>query len=94
METSFNWTAPVAKGRIKTVKLDIYACDTDGPPPLSRDASVKLLRRVEADLSSIPVTELKRRKGLDGRMWYDLRCRIEAARGRGDAVYTLVYNGE
>lgn len=76
------------------MKLDIYTCNTPDSPPLSRGPSVKLLRRVEADLSSVPTTELKRRRGLDGRMWYDLRCQIEAARGRGGAVYTLVYNGE
>ena len=74
------------------MKLDMYTRDAVGPPPLSRDSNVAPLRRVEADLSAVPERELKKRRGLDGRWYYDLRCWIEAVRGEG-ARYAVVYNG-
>lgn len=94
LEATFQWTAPVSKGRIRAVKLDMYTRDASGPPPLSRDdATVASVFRVEADLSAVPEREFKRRRGLDGRWYYDLRCGLEAVRGKGGR-YAVVYNGE
>lgn len=76
------------------MKLDIYAREAAGPPPLSRDPTVMPLRRVQADLSGVPVGELNRRRGLDGRSYYDLRCGIEATRDAKGQRYAVVYNGE
>lgn len=93
-ETSFHWTSPVSSGRIRAVNLDVYARQAAGPPPLSRDSTVVPLRRVEADLSGVPLVELRRRRGLDGRSYYDLQLRVEAVRGPKRQRYALVYNGE
>lgn len=76
------------------MKLDIYACGAAGPPPLSRDSTVVPLRRVVADLSGVPMGELRRRRGLDGRSYYDLQCGIEAVRGPKRQRYAVVYNCE
>ena len=92
LETSFHWTSLSSRGRVRTVGLNIYVREARGPPPLARDSTVRPLRRVEADLSVVPQGELRRRRGLDGRWYYDLQCGIgEAAAGRGK--YSLAYKG-
>ncbi|SPO03344.1 related to hsp70 protein [Cephalotrichum gorgonifer] len=94
LETIFLWTGPVSKGRVRTIKIDIYTRAAEGPGPLSRDPSVELLCRVEADLSGVPESQLRRRKGLDGRWYYYLQCEIEGADNiSGETIYTLKYNG-
>ena len=92
LETTFTWTHPASKGRARIVKLEVYVRDAAGQPPLSRDSTVTPLRRVEADLGSVPERELERRWGLDGRSYYDIRCGIEGRVVKG-ARCSLVYKG-
>ncbi|UNI19937.1 hypothetical protein JDV02_006079 [Purpureocillium takamizusanense] len=91
--TSFVWTGLVSQGRIQKIKMDIY-CDADCAPrdaPVTRDDRVRLLARVEADVSHIPERLLDRRRGRDGQWYYVLRCRIEAVYLSASTTYTLLY---
>jgi hypothetical protein len=56
----------VAQGRIKKIKMDIYADRTARDAPLARDENVAMLCHVEADVGHIPENLLQRRKGNDG----------------------------
>ena len=76
--TSFVWTGPVSQGRIRKVKMELYADRTPREAPIARDANVQLLCKIEADVSHIPENLLHRRKGNDGQMYYELNCKIEA----------------
>ncbi len=76
--TSFVWTGPVSQGRIRKIKMYIYADRTPRDAPLGRDDNVKLLCHVEADVTHIPEHMLQRRRGNDGQMYYELACKIEA----------------
>lgn len=94
---TFLWTGPVSNGRARTIKLDIRAHTGTprGPAPSSPlDPSVEVLCRVEADLGDVPESELGRRRGVDGRWYYDLRCGIEAVFTPAQTLYTLIYNGK
>ncbi|EAQ84164.1 hypothetical protein CHGG_10568 [Chaetomium globosum CBS 148.51] len=92
--TSFVWTGPVSGGRIKKIKMDIYADRTARDAPLARDDNVTLLCHVEADVSHIPENQLHRRKGSDGNWYYELNCKIEAVYLSASTQYTLLYNGQ
>lgn len=80
--TRFIWTGAVSQGRIRKVRMDVYADNGGGrfgrEAPVCRDDAVGLVCHVEADLSHIPEDMLKRRKGSDGNLYYDLECKIEA----------------
>ena len=66
--TSFVWTGPVAQGRIKKIKMDIYADRSARDAPLARDDNVAMVCHVEADVGHIPENLLHRRKGNDGQV--------------------------
>ncbi|KAK3343599.1 hypothetical protein B0T25DRAFT_302302 [Lasiosphaeria hispida] len=90
--TSFVWTGPVSQGRIRKIKMDIYADRTARIAPLTRDENVSLLCHVEADVSHIPENQLQRRKGTDGQQYYELNCKIEAVYLSASTQYTLLFN--
>lgn len=92
--TSFVWTGLVNNGRIRKVKMDIYCDRTMRDAPLAKDDNVQLLCHVEADLSHIPENMLRRRKGQDNQMYYELSCKIEAVYLSASTQYTLLYNGQ
>ncbi|KAK3683355.1 hypothetical protein B0T22DRAFT_246203 [Podospora appendiculata] len=92
--TSFVWTGPVSQGRIRKVKMDIYADRSSRAAPISRDDDVSLLCHVEADVSHIPEANLRRRKGTDGQWYYDLSCKIEAVYLSASTQYTLIFNDQ
>ncbi|KAJ6441863.1 Hsp70 family chaperone [Purpureocillium lavendulum] len=92
--TSFVWTGLVSQGRIRKIKMDIYCDRTNRDAPVSRDGSVHLLSRVEADVSHIPEHMLGRRQGSDGQWYYELSCKIEAVYLSASTTYTLLYNSE
>ncbi|KAK4148378.1 hypothetical protein C8A00DRAFT_19781, partial [Chaetomidium leptoderma] len=92
--TSFVWTGPVAQGRIKKIKMDIYADRSARDAPLVRDENVSMLCHVEAEVGHIPENLLQRRKGSDGQSYYELNCKIEAVYLSASTQYTLVYNGQ
>lgn len=66
--TSFVWTGPVSQGRIRKVKMDLYADRNQRNAPIARDDNVSLLCHVEADISHIPEHLLNRRQGNDGQV--------------------------
>ncbi|KAL8377885.1 hypothetical protein RB595_008528 [Gaeumannomyces hyphopodioides] len=96
--TRFIWTGAVSQGRIRKVRMEIYADGGGGEfgreAPVCRDDQVALVCHVEADLSHIPEDMLKRRKGSDGNMYYDLECKIEAVYLSASTQYTLIYNNQ
>ena len=92
--TSFVWTGPVSDGRIKKIKMDIYADRTARDAPVARDENVALLCHVEADVSHIPESQLHRRTGSDGKPYYELSCKIEAVYLSASTQYTLLYNNQ
>lgn len=92
--TSFVWTGPVNQGRIRKVKMDIYADRTPRQAPVARDENVSLLCHVEADVSHIPENQLQRRRGNDGQWYYELNCKIEAVYLSASTQYTLLYNNQ
>ena len=69
----------VAQGRPSSIKAEIFADDHSVNVPLLRsDRNVKLLGVLEADLSSIPESELDRERGRDGQMYYLVDILIES----------------
>lgn len=92
--TSFVWTGLVSQGRIRRVKMSIYADQSDRPAPIGRDDNVKLLARIEADVSHIPENQLARTTGKDGQAYYELSCKIEAVYLSASTTYTLLYNNQ
>ncbi|KAK3386617.1 hypothetical protein B0H63DRAFT_520702 [Podospora didyma] len=92
--TSFVWTGPVSAGRIRKIKMDVYADRTPREAPIARDDNVNLLVHVEADVSHIPENQLGRRKGNDGELYYELNCKIEAVYLSASTQYTLLFNNQ
>ncbi|KAF9878787.1 hypothetical protein CkaCkLH20_03687 [Colletotrichum karsti] len=92
--TSFVWTGLCSQGRIKKIKMDIYADRSTRIAPVSRDENVSLLVHVEADVSHIPENQLARRQGSDGQWYYELSCKIEAVYLSASTTYTLLYNNQ
>ena len=92
--TSFVWTGPVNQGRIRKIKMDIYADRTSRDAPVARDENVSLLCHVEADVSHIPENLLNRRRGNDNQWYYELNCKIEAVYLSASTQYTLLYNNQ
>ncbi|KAK1968964.1 actin-like ATPase domain-containing protein [Colletotrichum sublineola] len=92
--TSFVWTGLVSQGRIKKIKMDIYADRTPRSAPVARDDNVSMLVHIEADVSHIPENMLARRQGLDGQWYYELGCKIEAVYLSASTAYTLIYNNQ
>ncbi|KXX73604.1 Chaperone protein DnaK [Madurella mycetomatis] len=92
--TSFVWTGPVSQGRIRKIKMDIYADRTARDAPIAKDENVSLLCHVEADVSHIPENQLHRRRGNDGQWYYELNCKIEAVYLSASTQYTLLYNNQ
>jgi hypothetical protein len=74
--------------------MSIYADQTDRTAPLGRDENVKILAKVEADVSHIPEYKLARRQGNDGEWYYDLSCQIEAVYLSASTTYTLLFNSK
>ncbi|KAM0285774.1 hypothetical protein ACHAQH_001235 [Verticillium albo-atrum] len=91
---SFVWTGLVSQGRIKKVRMDIYADGASLEAPIVRNDNTSLLCHVEADVSHIPETQLKRRQGSDGEAYYELDCKIEAKFLSASTQYTLIYNNQ
>lgn len=92
--TSFVWTGPVSQGRIRKIKMDIYADRAMRDAPVARDDHTNLVCHVEADVSHIPENSLQRRRGNDGQWYYDLNCKIEAVYLSASTQYTLIYNNQ
>ncbi|OHF00673.1 hypothetical protein CORC01_03990 [Colletotrichum orchidophilum] len=92
--TSFVWTGLVSQGRIKKIKMDIYADRNQRMAPVARDENVSMLVHVEADVGHIPEHMLSRRQGLDGQWYYELNCKIEAVYLSASTTYTLLYNNQ
>lgn len=51
--------------------------NTARPAGLLRDKKTELLCNVEADISHIPESQLTRKLGCDGEMYYDLEFKLE-----------------
>ncbi|KAK0706052.1 hypothetical protein B0T26DRAFT_655976 [Lasiosphaeria miniovina] len=92
--TSFVWTGSVSQGKIRKIKMDIYTDRTARDAPIARDGDVSLLCHVEADISHIPESQFARRKGVDGQLYYELSCKIEAVYLSASTQYTLLFNGQ
>lgn len=73
--TNFTWTGLVSHGRIRKIRMVIYADRTPRDAPLARDDNVAKLCHVEADLSHIAENELKRRRGNDGQVSFEQTAR-------------------
>ena len=67
-----------SSGRIQKITVDMFVDSTDRPAGQLKDEHVKLLCKVEADVSHIPESQLTKRKGSDGELYYDLECKLEA----------------
>jgi hypothetical protein len=92
--TTFLWTGAVSLGKIRKIKMDVWADRTAREATIARDDSVQLLCRVEADISHIPESQLQKRRGDDGEMYWELNCKIEAVYLSASTQYTLIYNGQ
>ena len=68
----------VSSGRIQKVTVEMFVDSTNRPAGTLRDENTKLLCKVEADVTHIPESQLTKRKGSDGELYYDLECKLEA----------------
>lgn len=72
------WVSAISLGHIGKVELEIFSDNTSRPANLVKDGKVKILCRLRANLSYIPETQLDRRRGKDGEMYYEANCQVEA----------------
>ena len=75
---NFSCMQRVAYGPPQKIWSQVYADDQSIDAPLARNKGVKVLCTLEADLSSIPLEDLDRRKGQDGAMYYVVDYQIES----------------
>ncbi|KAI0125116.1 hypothetical protein BJ170DRAFT_488835 [Xylariales sp. AK1849] len=85
---------PVKEGRVHKVTTYMYVDDTIRSAPIIRDSDVKVLCKVEADLSHIPESQFEQRKGMDGEMYYDMDFKIESVYLSKSTSYTLIHKGQ
>ncbi|KAI1759127.1 hypothetical protein GGR53DRAFT_471636 [Hypoxylon sp. FL1150] len=85
---------PVAFGRVRSLTCTVYADQSSDVAPLARNGNVQVLCRVRANLDGIPETELERKVGVDGIMYYQLDVQLEAVYRSASTEYTLIYKGK
>ncbi|KAI1773096.1 hypothetical protein F4818DRAFT_453039 [Hypoxylon cercidicola] len=91
--TTFNSRRPVSTGRPRSIICTVFVDESSEVAPLARDDNVRVLCHVTASLDHIPESELDRRLGIDGAMYYDLEIQIEAVYQSSLTVYTLIHKG-
>ncbi|KAK3315466.1 hypothetical protein B0H66DRAFT_606349 [Apodospora peruviana] len=92
--TEFVWSGLVSAGRINNFRLNVYCDRTQRKAPVAKDGNVELLCNVDADISHIPENLLNRRRGKDGKLYYELSCKVEAIYLSATTQYTLIYNNQ
>ena len=68
----------VSSGPIEKITVEMYVDSEDEPGNQCRNKSVRSLCQVVADVSHIPENQVTKRKGTDGKLYYDLECKLEA----------------
>lgn len=70
-------TSRVNHGKPQRLYLIVYTDETSRVAPLSKSETVRELCAVEADLSPIPESQMNKRRGLDGLMYFSIDGQIE-----------------
>ncbi|RYP73513.1 hypothetical protein DL771_003552 [Monosporascus sp. 5C6A] len=84
----------VSSGRVQKLKLDILVDSIDRQANVLRDENLKLLCRVEADISHIPESQLTQRRGADGNLYYVVDAKLEAVYHSASTSWTLIHKGQ
>lgn len=74
---NFSVTSRVNHGKPRRLYLIIYSDETSQVAPLSKTEAVRELCTVEADLGQIPESQMPKRQGIDGFMYFSLDGQIE-----------------
>lgn len=74
----FHMWRSVSSGRFDKITMDIFVDSTDRSAALWHDHNMKLLCKVEADVSHIPEHQFDKTKGYDGEMYYNWHCTLES----------------
>ncbi|MCJ1471604.1 hypothetical protein MMC13_000244 [Lambiella insularis] len=95
---SYNTQWRISTGRPMVdlvIYVDIYAYSdpSNTGPPMYKDASVKKLVRVVADLSNVPLHEFIRRTGADGHDYYCINFQLEVTYFSAYTQYELIHKG-
>ncbi|RYP52061.1 hypothetical protein DL768_002744 [Monosporascus sp. mg162] len=85
---------PVSSGRIRNLTLEIFVDSIDRPANILRDENLKLLCKVEADISHIPENQLTQKRGVDGNMYYVVDIKLEAIYHSASTSWTLIHKGQ
>lgn len=83
----------VSEGPRQSVTIDILMCSdpANKGAPIYKDGEVKHLARLTADFSCIPVGDIDRKIGKDGKEYYVVYYDIEMTHFSAHTQYTLVY---
>jgi hypothetical protein len=68
-------------------------CSHELAAPIYPGTGVQKLVKVTADLTHIPKSSFKKKKGQDGEMYYEVRSAIEMTCYSAHTTYTLVCDG-
>ncbi|RYP14822.1 hypothetical protein DL765_006123 [Monosporascus sp. GIB2] len=90
----FRITTLVSSGRIQKLTLEIFVDGIDRPAILSRDGNLKVLCKVEADISHIPDSQLTQKRGVDGNMYYVVDAKLESVYHSASTSWTLIHKGQ
>ncbi|KAI5922982.1 hypothetical protein F4810DRAFT_232691 [Camillea tinctor] len=84
----------VVDGPPRSSSLVIYADDKSRKAPIALTDNIKVLCNLEADLGRIPEENFEKKKGLDGRLWYEVNFMLETIYHSASTEYTLIYKGQ
>ncbi|KAK7935344.1 hypothetical protein PG985_000839 [Apiospora marii] len=89
----FHQDQKVVRGRPEVITMTIRADSTSDTAPLARNKNVKSLCRLEADLTQIPTSHFRVRRGYDQLNYYRVQCEIEVIYRSASTDYTLIHDG-
>ncbi|KAG8164168.1 hypothetical protein KVR01_006086 [Diaporthe batatas] len=90
---NFTVTSKVNHGKPRRLYLIIYTDETSQVAPLSKTENVRELCAVDADLSLIPESQMVKRRGTDGFMYFSTDGEIEIVYRAQTIRFTLIYKG-
>ncbi|POS74752.1 hypothetical protein DHEL01_v206854 [Diaporthe helianthi] len=91
---NFSVTSRVNHGKPRRLYLIVYTDEISQVAPLAKTDTVRELCAVEADLTQIPESQMLKRQGIDGFMYYSTDGEIEIVYHAPTITFTLLYNGQ
>jgi hypothetical protein len=89
---TFYYHDEVSEGPARTIHQKIR-CSHELVAPIYSEQGVQDLVHLTADLTHIPISTFKKKKGIDGRMYYEVKFAIEMTCHSAHTTYALIVDG-